>query len=91
MSRLLGELPRLCDLESKGMVSNNTIRQTFAANCQPARDGDFGVDQLLENLSGLELARRIKDAARLATAKHVYRNAQLMQSAVEAEDSTKSA
>ena len=89
VSWLLGEPPWLRELESNGMVSKNTTRQSFASNGHVATDGDAGVDQLLKDLSGLDLARRITDAARLATAKHVYRDAQLMQSAVEAENSTK--
>ena len=71
------------------MVSNNTTRQTFASSARLATDGQGRVDQLLKDLSGPDLARRIMDAARLATAKHVYRDAQSVQSAVEAENSTK--
>lgn len=70
------------------MASNTTTGRTLASDARTATDGLGGVDQLLEDLSSLNIARRIQDAARLAVTKHVRCNARLMPSAVEAENST---
>ena len=70
------------------MVSNIATTETFASDAQNGTDSRDGVEELLKDLTSMHLARRIEDAARIAMAKHVCRNAQLMQSAVEAENST---
>jgi len=73
------------------MVSNIATAQTFKSDVKTAKDGSDAVEELLKDLSSMHLARRIEDAARIAMAKHVCRNARLVRSAVEAENSTESA
>lgn len=69
------------------MVSNSATREIFTGDAQIGTDGRDGVEELLKGLANMDLARRIEDAARIAMAKHICRNAQLVQSAVEAENS----
>jgi hypothetical protein len=47
-----------------------------------------GIDTLLDSLVDGRLAQRIADAARSASIEHMVQKAQMMRSAVEAENST---
>lgn len=69
------------------MVSNSATREVFTGDAQIGTDGRDGVEELLKGLVNMDLARRIEDAARIAMAKHICRDARLVQSAVEAENS----
>ena len=68
---------------------DSELRSTSSI-CDAVMD-DGPVDSLLESLADGRLAQRIMDAAQLAVAKHAVLRAQLLQSAVEAEDSAKQA
>ena len=69
-------------------MNQDNIKYSGDANVRPETESGLSVDEnLLEGLSSHQLARRIMDAAYMATAKHMLFEARTMPSHVEAENS----
>ena len=79
-------VPRRLNFEPK-MVSKTdfTIGSMETGRRQEA---ESRLDKLMDELIGGRIAARITEAARLATARHIYLSVQELPTAVEAENST---
>ena len=71
------------------MFSVTEQDNTIADDAQLATHDASQLDAILARLTGQALAEKITQAARLAMARHMLQNVQDVQSAVEAENSTK--